>query len=83
MPRPPQPPSDSPDQEHVPEDVIEAYAMGKLRGKGAARVQTHLEACDQCCLKAVEIAEFIDALKQGFQILDGKEGDAQEETDEE
>jgi len=37
--------------------------MGKPLGPHAERIHTHLLACDECCLRLVEEAEFIDALR--------------------
>ena len=47
---------------HVPEDLLEAYAMGKSLGKDARRVHAHVLRCDTCCLRLVREAQFIDAL---------------------
>ena len=66
MARPPKPPSQPPGEWHVPEDLLEMFAMGKPLGAQAERVHSHLLACDECCLRLVREAEFIEALRAGL-----------------
>jgi hypothetical protein len=66
MPRPPPPLSGPSWPGHVSEDDLEALAMGKSLGNHAEWVHAHLLACDDCCLRLVREAEFIDALRQAF-----------------
>ena len=63
MSRPPVPFPKPHDNFHASDDHIEAFAMGKPLGEHAERVNAHLLACDFCCLRLVEEAEFIEALR--------------------
>ena len=56
--------------EHPPEDILEAYLLGRLPGQQAEQdddpevvaIETHLLACGQC----VEAAELLDATVQAI-----------------
>ena len=65
MSRPP-PPAGPPEERHLSEDHLEAFAMGKSLGMYAERVHAHLLACDSCCLRLLREAEFISALRQAL-----------------
>ena len=71
MPRPPLPFPDPPGPYHVSEDHLEAFAMGKSLEGHAERVHSHLLACDECCMRLVHEAEFIEALREELRKLQG------------
>ena len=66
MPRPPSRPPDPPKERHISEDQLEAFAMGKSLGAQAERVHAHLLSCDECCLRLVEEAQFIEVLREAL-----------------
>jgi hypothetical protein len=45
-------------REHVPEDMLEALAMGKLSSSESDRVEDHLLLCEKCQLLYSEAEEF-------------------------
>src|SRR5690242_3124337 len=45
-------------REHVPEDILEALAMGKLSSPESDRVEDHLLLCERCQLLFSEAEEF-------------------------
>jgi hypothetical protein len=59
------PPSVAPPR-HIPEDLLEAYAMGKPLGEHGPKIHIHLLVCDQCCLRLMREAEIIDALRRAL-----------------
>ena len=48
---------------HLTEEQLEAYALGKSRDADAGNLEAHLLACDECCLRLVREAQFIEALR--------------------
>jgi hypothetical protein len=58
--------SAAPHPRHIPETLLEAYAMGKPLGEPSQRVHVHLLICDQCCLRMVREVEIIDALRRAL-----------------
>ncbi|HXP85895.1 MAG TPA: hypothetical protein VN841_14320 [Bryobacteraceae bacterium] len=48
---------------HIPEEELEAYALGKSSDEDALHLEAHLLACDECCLRLVHEAQFIEALR--------------------
>jgi anti-sigma factor RsiW len=55
--------SDPPSAGHIPEEHLEAYALGKLADQDAVELNAHVLDCDECCLRLVEEAQFIEALR--------------------
>ena len=72
MPRPLQPPPEFPEL-CVSDELIEAFAMGKLAGEDAKRVQAHVLECDICCKRLVDAADFIDALHNALWDVEKEE----------
>jgi anti-sigma factor RsiW len=48
---------------HEPDDVLEAYVRGKLRGLECDRVETHLLRCDTCVDRAADRYVFVQAMR--------------------
>lgn len=50
-------------QEHIDEDVLETYALGRLEAEDAARVEEHLLICVACQTHLEKTESFIKALR--------------------
>lgn len=70
-------------EDHVSDDLLEAYAMGKSLGKDDANVYVHLSVCDVCCLRAVREVEVLGALLQALQTFKDREVEAAHNNPEE
>jgi anti-sigma factor RsiW len=44
---------------HIPEQLLEPYAMGALSGESSALVEEHLLYCESCQARLVELDEFL------------------------
>lgn len=54
-------------EDHVSDDLLESYALGKSLGEDESRVHIHLSVCDSCCLRAVREVEVLGVLLQVLQ----------------
>jgi len=50
-------------QRHIDEDVLEAYALGKLKDDGLTQVEEHLLLCVPCQDQLRKVETFIKALR--------------------
>lgn len=57
------------DLEHIEENTLESYAMGKVRGEQAEEVERHLLICDACRGKLNEAEGFSRAMKKAVPML--------------
>jgi hypothetical protein len=54
---------------HVTEDVLEAYAMGKLSGQDLPPVEEHLLICLVCQTRLGEVDEYVRVAKAACAAL--------------
>lgn len=54
---------------HPPEDWLEEYALGRLRGAQLARLEEHLLVCESCRRRLLETEDFIRATRSAAQRL--------------
>ena len=50
-------------EKHIPEELLEAFAMRMLSGEHCARVEEHLLVCADCQIKLQAIDEYVEAMK--------------------
>ena len=50
--------------QHLPEDTLEAFSLGKLGAHALAQVEEHLLICPTCQDRVVEIDAFVRALSE-------------------
>jgi hypothetical protein len=60
---------------HVPDERLEAYALGKSMGEHARYFEAHLLACDDCCLRLMREAQFIEALRCALRDFQARDAD--------
>lgn len=53
---------------HIPEDLLERYAMGRLPRPDRARLHQHLPLCSSCQIHLQEIDEYVQVMKAALQI---------------
>ncbi len=50
-------------ENHPDEQVLELYVLGKLTGEDLHAVKTHIEHCEQCQYRSMDLGEFINTLR--------------------
>lgn len=48
---------------HPEEEILDMYVMGRLKNGEMARVQEHIEQCEECQVKAMEFGEWVNTLR--------------------
>lgn len=48
---------------HPEEEILDLYVMGRLKGNDLARIQEHIEQCEECQVKAMEFGEWVNTLR--------------------
>jgi hypothetical protein len=54
---------------HVPEDLLEEYAMGRLSRSDRARLHRHLRLCSSCQAELQEIDEYVKVIRAATAAL--------------
>lgn len=52
-----------PSSQHVSDDDLEAYSLGRLTEPDVAQVEEHLLICAACCAALVSWDEYLQAMK--------------------
>jgi predicted anti-sigma-YlaC factor YlaD len=52
---------------HLDEDTVDCYVLGRLQGTKFAETRAHLRACEQCRRAAVQTADLLDLLLEEAQ----------------
>lgn len=50
-------------ENHPEEQVLELYVLGKLTGEDLHAVKSHIEYCEQCQYRSMDLGEFINTLR--------------------
>jgi anti-sigma factor RsiW len=53
---------------HIPEDLLERYAMGRLSRQACARLHRHLLHCSNCQIHLQQIDEYVKVVKAALLI---------------
>jgi anti-sigma factor RsiW len=53
---------------HIPEDLLERYAMGRLSRQDCARLHRHLLRCSSCQVHLQQIDEYVKVMKAALLI---------------
>lgn len=70
MPRPPSPPGIRRTPDHLSEDQLEAFAMGKSLEENTEQVHSHLLKCDYCRQMLTEEVQFTQAIREALRELE-------------
>lgn len=55
--------------EHISEDALEAYSMGRLSDEESAPLEEHLLLCAVCCARLEQTDEFVRVTKAAASSL--------------
>ena len=53
---------------HIPEDLLERYAMGRLSRQDCGPVYRHLPRCSSCQVRLTQIEEYVKVMKAALLI---------------
>lgn len=60
--------------EHVPEEDLELYCLGRATNEQLAPIEEHLLECPECLARAEAMLEVIDTLRAALERLEREKG---------